>query len=205
MFQTSCSGKLLAGVIVALLGCSSAYANLIVNGDFEVGDLSGWSTSISDFALEQEVLIAPANFSPPLAGLAYKIRPGSQSENAGLAQEIATESGKTYAYSFSLAARDVQGSSPLGEFNFLIKDNVIESVNLSDGEDYQEQFSGIFKAGDAVSNLEFRFNRPFNSFTNHPQWFLDNVVFEVIPEPSTSVLAAVLLTCGLSNRSRALN
>ena len=205
MFRTSCSGNLLAGVLVASLGCSSAYANFIVNGDFEVGNLLGWSTSISDYALEQEVLVAPASFSPPLAGLAYKIRPGSQSENAGLAQEIATESGKTYAYSFSLAARDVQGSSPLGEFVFLINDNAIESVNLSDGEDYQEQFSGIFIAVETVSTLDFRFNRPFNSFTNHPQWFLDSVVFEVIPEPSTSVLAAILLTCVLSSRSRALD
>ena len=159
---------------------------LIVNGDFETGDLSGWTMNQSNAELQQAVLAAPPEFVPPQSGMAYKIRPGNAAPDAGLKQTVSVTPGKPYAWSVDVGAREVQNPGnpnfPLGTFEVRLNGAVVATVTYGDALTHTAVFSGTFTPGTGVTTVTFElvFNRALSSFTAHPQWWIDNVWFEPV-------------------------
>lgn len=178
--------------IALILGISLDVSASLVNGDFETGDLTGWSQLQSDSALQQEVVSAPTEFNPPLSGFSYKIRPGSQAADAGLSQSVTTSTGQSYNWSVDIAAREVQSFRfPLGTFELLLDGTVVASQTLAGASPFSTTFSGVYTALDSAVEFRLVFNRPILSYTAHPQWFADNASFDEVS--SVPVPAAVWL------------
>ena len=117
-----------------------------------------------------------------MSGLAYKIRPGSQVDDAGIYQTIPTLVGHTYKWSLDVAALDVQspGTHGLGSFKVLI-DGVVVAFHATGATSFSQSFSGHHVATTTTTELRILFNREVHGYTAHPQWFIDNVVFEGCP------------------------
>jgi hypothetical protein len=159
------------------------YGNLLTNGDFETGNLTGWTQLRTEETLQQEVLTSPEEFLATLYHFAYKIRPGTESPGAGLKQTVNVVIGQEYSWSLSLAAREVQNpgneSFPLGTFELRLNDIVVATVTYADALSHQTSFSG--RVTPSTSQVEFKvvFNRGLSSYASHPQWFIDNAVLEI--------------------------
>ena len=165
-------------------GCPSCVAeDLVANGGFETGVFAPWTLTSNEASLQQEVIAAPAAFVGPMSGLAYKIRPGSQVDDAGIYQTIPTLVGQTYKWSLDVAALDVQspGTHGLGSFKVLI-DGVVVASHAAGATSFSQSFSGHHVATMTTTELRILFNREVHGYTAHPQWFIDNVVFERMPQ-----------------------
>ena len=185
----------------------SADANLLTNGSFETGDFTGWNLLSNDPGLQQEIVSSPALFTPPLSGLSYKIRSGNQAIDAGLSQSVSTNSGFLYNWSIDIAAREVQSSGfALGTFELFLDNTLVASQSLSGSGSFSTTFSGVYTATDSAVDFQLIFNRPWNSFTAHPQWFADNAVFELsaVPVPAAVWLfgSGLLGLVGVARRKR---
>ena len=168
---------------VVFEGCPSCVAeDLVANGGFETGVFAPWTLTSNEASLQQEVIAAPAAFVGPMSGLAYKIRPGSQVDDAGIYQTIPTLVGHTYKWSLDVAALDVQspGTHGLGSFKVLI-DGVVVASHAAGATSFSQSFSGHHVATMTTTELRILFNREVHGYTAHPQWFIDNVVFEGCP------------------------
>lgn len=153
----------------------------LVNGNFETGDLTGWTVLRSETELQQQVVDAPAGFVPPLAGKAYRIRPGSQSVDAGLSQTVTVTPDTAYDWSVAIAAQEFQNPGdpdfPLGTFELRLNGTVVATVTYNDANPHTQTFSGTYTPTGNQVEIKLVFNRGLSSFTAHPQWFADNVVF----------------------------
>ena len=151
---------------------------LVVNGDFETGDLEGWTVANdTDTSLQQAVIAAPAEVTPALSGLVYKIRPGSQAVDAGLNQSVSLVVGETYSWSVAVGSRELQ--TPGGRsatFAFELAGIEAASVTYLDSDaPTQDVLSGTFEAMASPLLVELVFNRNAFSFTANPEWTADNV------------------------------
>jgi hypothetical protein len=164
----------------------------LLNGDFENG-LADWTLLSNDVELQQGVFAATEQFTPPLQGNAYRIRPGDQSPGAGLSQTIVATPGQPYSWSVTVAAREFQNpgeADPLGTFELLLNGTVVATVTYNDADPHSQTFSGTYTP--STDQIEFKmvFNRGSNSFTDHPQWFVDDAfiglpaLIFVAPDPS---------------------
>lgn len=177
-------------------------ANLILNGDFETGDFTGWDLLNLDTSLQQEIATAPVEFIPPLSGLSYKIRPGSQAIDAGISQSVNTIAGGIYNWSIDIAAREVQSDGfALGTFELKLDGLTIATQTLTGSDPFSTTFSGTYTALDSELDFQLIFNRSLHSFTAHPQWFADNALFETsaIPLPTAFLLIGTGLICLIGN------
>lgn len=170
----------------------------LINGNFETGDLTGWTPLDTHGALQQEVISSPSSFAPPLSSYSYKIRPGSQSLDAGISQSVNTIIGGTYSWSIDIAARELQASQfALGTFELFLDGTVVASKTLTNGSSWSSSFSGDYIATDSAVDFQLIFNRPHGSFTANPQWFADNAVFDLVSAPIPSPQTIWLLGIGL--------
>jgi PEP-CTERM motif len=168
------------------LAAPLAHAGLVINGDFETGDLSGWtqtgntdSFGVDPFAAQSGTF--GAFFGPE--------QPGT------LSQSIATVAGQSYKVDFWLQLDD---SAQPNSFSWSLG-GVTQTPNLVNvnGFDYQE-FSATVTATGAFSTLAFTFENP-QSF-----WLLDNVSVAAVPEPGTYALvsAGLLAIAALGRRKK---
>lgn len=197
MNNKNLSTKLITVSTIAFLPFISLEAAAsLINGDFETGDLTGWNLLSTDSSLQQLVTSSPVEFTPPLSGFSYRIRPGNQAIDAGISQSVNTISGNSYAWSIDIAAREVQTDGfALGTFELMLDGLIVASQTLIDSDPFSTTFSGLYTATDSEVDFQLIFNRDLHSFTAHPQWFADNASFEASPVP---VPAAVwLFTSGL--------
>jgi hypothetical protein len=175
------------GAILILIGMRAGQVGagmLLVNGDFETGDLTGWSELSTDWTLHNfnapvdlgQVTVVSTDIAlvpPPLSGMAYFIRPGDQSPDAGLSQSVSVVAGESYSWGVDIAARDVQAGFPLGTFEVRLNGMTVASLsNPASGS--TASLRGNYVATDSAVEYSLVFNRPFNSFTSNPQWFVDN-------------------------------
>jgi hypothetical protein len=166
--------------LFAILGTAEATPiNLVVNGDFETGDFTGWTRSgslLSNFVRDRRPHSGryAAELGPPFA-------PGS------LSQTLATEVGLTYDLDFWLRADADFHIRPRDFFEVWLNDVLIfrEVDRLSHG--YQDHLFSFDATG--PTTLRFAFQHPQGWFT------LDDVsvmeATEVVPEPTTFSLLLV--------------
>lgn len=169
------------GVAVALAAASAAHANQVVNGGFETGDFSGWSTVIGPFSGVDAVAAHSGSFG------AFT---GEFDTVGTISQDIATVAGTSYSVEFWLRS---DGETPN---RFFVS---WDGVALMDATDlaafpYTHYVLNAVAAG-ATTTLQFGF-RNDNGFTE-----FDDISVTAVPEPSSYVLFGLgLLTLGWMRR-----
>ncbi len=177
------AASLARGLFAAAIFVSVAAhaANIVVNGGFETGDFSDWSTSIDPVFDGVDVL-------QPHSGsfAAFFGNPGASM----ISQMLVTTPGTVYSIDFWLQAEaDVLGASAPNAFSFNWNGGAAE-LALTDSPAFgYTHYSFLLQATAATTQLAF-------TFANTPAfWDFDDVSVSAAPEPGSATLVA--LACGL--------
>lgn len=165
--------------LFACLFAGFANANLITNGDFSTGDISGWT-------------LTGGQYSQVQGGI---FREYDNSGWAVLSQDIATDSGQAYDISFDTFASYISGN----DFAWAI-DGVLNSIATT--TEWVTNI-GSFSAAGTSTNVAFYMATDPGTGT----WRLDNISVTVasVAEPNTLILLALgLLMLGYSRKRKAL-
>jgi hypothetical protein len=183
---------------VALLP-AAAHANLIVNGDFEGGDLGSWNASGAVVAASRGGYVANAfaSGSFPVGNSVAAFGSGNQPATGVLSQDFATVAGGLYVlrfdygtYGWASAVQAMQTSLiDVADGTTLATLDIADPSGTSVLGDVLSPYSQSFVAAGEWTRLSFR---DLSVSTNSTDGVLDNVVVEVaiatVPEPTTGVL-----------------
>ena len=160
--------------LIALSGmaaASVARADLVNNGGFETGDLTGWSAA-GDFTY------TGVNASPNIHSGNFAFDMGPVNGEGSISQNLSTVAGQTYQFSFWLAN---DGGIPN---NFHALWNGAEQLGLTDANGFgYTQYSYNVTATGASTTIEF-------DFYQLPAWYhLDDVsVTSAVPLPPAAAM-----------------
>jgi len=178
-----------AATAAALLCCAaSARAELVVNGGFETGNFSGWTTSINP------VYDAVDALTPHDGTYAAYFGNGSTST---ISQKLATTAGTHYALSFWLMNEaDVTGANAPNSFAVAFDGLTALSLSNAPAFDYT-LYTLFFDGTGGLVNLSFAASQ------TAAFWDLDTVSV-TLPEPGGLALVGLagLLALGVSRRRR---
>jgi hypothetical protein len=200
----------LAAAVLTLLAAQEVKADLLVNGDFQTGDLTGWTTfttadGSNGTGLPDVVSFDTSGTGASLAAhfnIGQAVFVSGQQEGGGIFQDVATGAG-TFTITGLLASQDspLGPNSQLGIFSVLVDGVTEQTIDLgrSPAADaiVRNSFDvtfGIATAG--THEIQFLITRPFTSgLGNSPEQYLDNLTLNgpspSVPEPSSLAL------CGL--------
>lgn len=198
--------RTVAGIALAALSVG-AQASLIVNGDFETGDLSGWTTYTTAGGTIGVPAVSAFDTSGAGASNAAMFDvgrvPGTGSgsrEGGGLFQSFLFGGGLVNIAA-DIAVLDNRGGGNLdgGLFSLLLDGLVVDSfdfgaVDLDVAARSTLDYAGLLSAGN--HELRFEITRGFTSGTGSPFQYLDNVVVtggNQVPEPGTLALVGLAL------------
>jgi len=202
--------------VISLLFLSNANASLVINGDFETGDISGWTS----FTTSNGTISGPfvGEFVPPVpypiiepfdtngdssASNAPrfsvgKIRvTGSYSGGGGIFQSVSTSSG-LYDFNADIASFNgltTSGNSSGGIFSILIDGIVIDTFNfwsISADSIERATLSGTVALGSGLHELRILIQRPFTN-GGTPSQYIDNIT--LMPSIVVPVMPAAWLFC----------
>jgi hypothetical protein len=218
----------LAAAVLTLLAAQEVKADLLVNGDFQTGDLTGWTTFTTANGSNGTGLPDVVSFdtSGTGASLAAHFNIGQavfnmgQPEGGGIFQDVATGAG-TFTITGLLASQDspMGPNSDLGTFSVLV-DGVTEQtfqLGVSPGANaiVRDSFDVTFSIATAGTHeIQFLITRPFtNGLGSTPEQYLDDLTLNgpspSVPEPSTMLLggfgAVVVLGWQGVRRRKSLN
>jgi hypothetical protein len=173
-----------AALAAALLLSSSAFANsnLLTNGDFETGDLTGWTTSEPALDATQGVSTDFYSVVSPVAHSGFIYYDGTMGHQGTLSQSVGTIAGAVYTLEFDLQ-RYTQYPPTDNQLTITFAGHtVLDETNGSNNWQHYS-FTGLTASG-ASSLLQFA-NRNDNDYTE-----LDNVsvIMTAVPEPSIALM-----------------
>lgn len=181
-------------VALVALFAHSANANLVVNGDFETGDFTGWTQS-GDFTYSSVGggVYARSGVYGGQFGAVEDIFGSGFGGPVSISQTLSTIAGDGYHISFWLRKDDTMGGT--AAFSWEV-DGVQQADPLA-GEssfEYQQYFADVVATSDATV---IRF-----TFLHDPAYYgLDDI--RVVPEPGALwLLAVALAAAGGIRRSR---
>ena len=191
-----------AGAFLASAACCCSAQELLVNGDFALGTLAGW-TFTPDAAAEPSLLGTVASYQ---GSNAFRVNTGNNGTgvDAGgtLSQMAPLIAGATYQVSAGKLAMSIQNGSPNadgGRITVSLAGTLLHTFEPTDPlpavpADTLDSFSVPFVAGaTGPAAFEVRFARRFPNFTpNAIYHFADDLSVEfVIPEPSGVALISL--------------
>ena len=165
------------GLAAAAMFCAlPAHADLVVNGNFETGDFTGWTTSALDPIYDGVDVLAPQ------AGT-YAAFFGNSGVST-INQTLATQAGRTYKVSFWLMNEaDALDVADPNSFAFSWGGTTVFALTNAPAFAYQE-YNFLLDATGASTDLSFAFHQPV-AF-----WDFDSVDVQ-IPEPGGLALASL--------------
>ena len=190
-----------AALLAALIGLTGgpARANLVANGGFEAGSLSGWGTSGTGIAIDTASPYS-GTYDAAFTALSTDPNPGI------LSQSIATTPGQAYTLSFALLDQNaLQGAE-----SFVVKFGGFSDTIFGTSLNAAAYTSFVLTIGASnVTSIStaLSFQGLQDSSTLVPIFNLDDVTLTAniaaVPEPSGVVLlagAVAMLAAGVSRR-----
>ncbi|MBN1787480.1 MAG: PEP-CTERM sorting domain-containing protein [Sedimentisphaerales bacterium] len=189
-------------VLTVTMVVSNAGAEMLVNGNFETGDLTGWTwtpTQYSDPNMTAGVVVFDTAAGQP--SNCFRANPGTdvphygigQEEGGFLSQSINLVAGNTYDVSIGAAAiRDLGGGANYdgGRIRLYIGGSLLWDWDIDDigaSQTVRSSFDGTFvPTVTGAHDFDLLFTR---TYTNTPvaiYHYLDNA--SVVPEPATIIL-----------------
>jgi hypothetical protein len=183
---------------------AEATANLLTNGDFEMGDLTGWTwtpTQYSEATMNPTVVTFETTIGQP--SLCFRVNPGTdelhhgigQEEGGILSQTINLAKGTEYAVSVGAAAMQNLHAENFdaGRIRLYIEGSLLWDWNIDDIDAYvtiRNSYSGTYvPAFTGLHDFELLFTRTYRNYSPVLYHYMDNA--SVIPEPTTVLLLAL--------------
>ncbi len=197
----------LATVAAVCICASASSAELVTNGDFETGDLTGWEFT-PDPLSETKMF---TNILPFMESQAFRVNPGTRfaftDREAGgiLSQSIPLVAGRSYQVSVGVMAIQNFGginNSDGGTITVSLGGTLLHTFDVGGilwNQTLTDTFSGNFEpliTGDAM--LELHFTRSARNTGPAIVHFVDDI--SVVPEPATVVLWGLFTVSALSRR-----
>jgi hypothetical protein len=188
------AAKWVSGAAVALaaglfaVGAHAEATELVVNGDFETGDFSGWTLTLSPTSL-----LGVDGYGPHDGSFSAYF--GAADPSDTISQTLATTPGAQYMVSFKLDSEFTSGDSAgfVGSFG----GTPFISLSNANADFTYTTFSFTVVAASASTVLSFA------AYNNNWFYTLDNVSVMAVPEPGTYALLGLgLAAVGAAARRR---
>jgi hypothetical protein len=200
LMKTTTQGKTWRAVVICLAAtaCEANAQELLVNGNFSTGDLTGW-TFTPDAQAEATITPTVATF---MGSNAFRVNAGSavSGVEAGgvLWQTINLVAGQNYQLSAGKLAISVVNGSPNADGGTITVAlggttlRVFDVMQIGANQTLTDAFSAPFMAA-ATGPAAFtvKFSRQFPNFSVTPALYhyADDLSVQAVPEPAASVLA----------------
>lgn len=191
---------IIMSILVFVEASAGATTNLLTNGDFETGDLTGWTVfttangtngvAMPDIVLFDTCTAGVENYSVKFnVGTTVLHQPGG----GGILQNVYLPGG-TYMLQSCTAVLDDRGSSNIdgGLFELLFDGMVVDSYDYGEvelGTTYRSLLSNLGMVTAGMHEVAVRITRTHESMDITPWQYLDDV--NLIPEPMTLSLLAL--------------
>ncbi|WP_282610416.1 PEP-CTERM sorting domain-containing protein [Pelagibius sp. Alg239-R121] len=209
----------LSALVATLLFASTASANLITNGDFETGDLSGWTVfTTADGTNGIPPAVTSFDTTGGGASRAARFRVGRDTETigtpegGGIFQNINVLAAGILNIGLDIASDNdsVFFNADGGLFALLFDNVVVDSFGFGEIDDNSTERAALAAAVNATAGLhEIRIvmTRGFGQSSSTPDQYIDNVVATTasqISEPGTLAILGLGLTgLGFMRRRKA--
>jgi len=179
---------MICAVVVLILSVGSAQAELVNNGDFETGDLIGWTVTGADMG---------SVTAGGVGGSAYRFEGYDNNGYATLSQTVSTTIGAPYDFSFYSGVHLLASGNIL---RYSLDSNPVVTVAQSAGGFTWEQSSDIFVASGTSAVIDFYFETDPGTGT----WQIDDVSVNLVPVPGAVLLGILgLSVAGIKLRKSA--
>lgn len=212
------STKFLAGALLAASALAAQAAPILVNGDFETGDFSGWTTYTNAGGVIGTPAVVSAEVVQGTTSLAARLRAGevtvdnSVTLGGGLSQTFSVGSNGLFLFQADVMAEgNPQYANADGGSFALFVDNV-SVASFAAGAITPSQlirntlsYTGLLSAGSHTLRLEA--TRRWQTSENTPFQYFDNAKVSAVPEAGAveMVLAGIAMVGGVQAWRRRAN
>jgi hypothetical protein len=197
---------LLPAVVFAISGAHANAADLIANGDFSTGDLTGWTVVTTSNGTNGTGFptVTTFNFGSGSVNAADfevgEVNFTGLYEGGGLTQTVDASGVGSYTYAVDYAAyAPFAGNASGGEFSLIIDGVTVASndiANINQGQTLTGAFSGTVSLNPGDNTVEVEITRPYISVQNlTPLEYIGDISLDgaagtaPVPEPGTILLA----------------